>query len=43
MVVVVCLTEEKRLALFTAGAIIRDTHHRESPTRGEQGLNLRKT
>ena len=25
----------------TAGTIVRDPHHRESPTRREQGLNLR--
>ena len=27
----------------TAGTIVRDPHHRESPTRREQGLNLRRT
>ena len=32
----VWLTDEKRLALFPAGTIIRDPHHRESPTRREQ-------
>ena len=32
-----------RLALFPAGTIVRDPHHRESPTRREQGLNLRRT
>ena len=37
------LTEERRLALFPAGTIVRDPHHRESPTRREQGLNLRRT
>ena len=43
MVFVVWLTEERRLALFPAGTIVRDPHHRESPTRPEQGLNLRRT
>ena len=37
---VVWLTNEQRLVLFPAGTIIRDPHHRESPTRREQGLNL---
>ena len=37
------LTDEMRLALFPAGTIVRDPHHRESPTRREQGLNLRRT
>ena len=32
-----------RLALFPAGTIVRDPHHRESPTRREQGLSLRRT
>ena len=27
------LTNERRLALFPAGTIVRDPHHRESPTR----------
>ena len=40
---VVWLTNERRLALFPAGTIVRDLHHRESPTRREQGLNLRRT
>ena len=31
------------LTLFAAGAIVRDSHHRESPTRRKQNLNLRKT
>ena len=31
------------LALFPAGTIVRDPHHRESQTRREQGLNLRRT
>ena len=37
---VVWLTNEQRLVLFPAGTIIRDPHHRESPTCREQGLNL---
>ena len=40
---VVWLTDERRLALFPAGTIVRDPHHHESPTRREQGLNLRRT
>ena len=39
---VVWLTDERRLALFPIGTIVRDPHHRESPTRREQGLNLRR-
>ena len=39
----VWLTDESRLALFPAGAIVRDPHHRESPTRREQDLSLRRT
>ena len=35
---VVWLTDERRLALFSARTIIRDPHHRESPTHREQGL-----
>ena len=31
------LTDERRLALFPAGTTVRDPHHRESPTRREQG------
>ena len=38
----VWLTEEKRLALFQAGTIVRDPHHRESPTRHKHDLNLRR-
>ena len=37
------LTDEMPLALFPAGTIVRDPHHRESPTRREQGLNLLRT
>ena len=40
---VVWLTDERRLALFPAGTIVRDPHHREFPTRREQGLNLHRT
>ena len=40
---VVWLTDQRRLALFPAGTIVRDAHHRESPTRREQGWNLRRT
>ena len=29
-----------RSALFPAGSIVRGPHHRESPTRRQQGLNL---
>ena len=29
---VVWLTDERRLALFPAGTIVRDPHHCESPT-----------
>ena len=39
----VWLTDERCLALFRAGTIFRDPHHRESPTRREQGLNLHRT
>ena len=42
MVFVVWLTDERRLALFPAGTIVRDPHHRESPTRREQTLKLRR-
>ena len=37
------LTDERHLAIFPAGTIVRDPHHRESPTSREQGLNLRRT
>ena len=40
IVFVVWLTNERRLALFSVGAIVRDPHHHESPTRREQDLNL---
>ena len=34
--------KKRRLALFLAGTIIRDPHHRKFPTRREQDLNLRR-
>ena len=37
------LTDERHLALFPAGTIIRDSHHRKSQTRRKQGLKLRRT
>ena len=40
IVFVVWLTNERRLALFPAGIIVRDPHHRKSPTLSKQGLNL---
>ena len=43
IVFVVWLTDEIRLALFPAGTIVGDLHHRESPTHREQDLNLRRT
>ena len=43
MVFVVQLTDERGLALFPAGNIVTDPHHRESPTCREQDLNLRRT
>ena len=43
IVFVVWLTNKRCLALFPAGIIVRDPHHRESLTRRKQGLNLRRT
>ena len=40
---VVWLTDERHLALLLAGTIVRDSQHRESPTRREQDLSLRRT
>ena len=40
---VVWFTDEKHLALFSAGTIVRDPHHHESSIPREQGLNLRRT
>ena len=39
----VLLTNERQLTLFPAGTIVRDLHYRESPTRREEDLNLRRT
>ena len=39
---VVWLADERRLALFPAVAVVRDTHYRESPTRRKQDLKLRR-
>ena len=39
---VVWLTDERRLALFPVGTIVRDPHHCESLTLREQDLNLRR-
>ena len=36
----VWLTDERRLALFLAGTIVRDPHHRQSPARRKQCLSL---
>ena len=43
IVFVVWLTDERRLASFPAGTIVRDPHHCESPARREQDLNLHRT
>ena len=37
------MTDEKRLALFQAGTIVRDPHHLEIPTRREQDLKLKQS
>ena len=42
IVFVVWLIDQSCLALFPAGTIVSDLHHRESLTRREQDLNLRK-
>ena len=42
-VFLIWLTKGRRLALFSAGAIVRDPRHRGSQTRSEQDLNLRRT
>ena len=39
-VCVIWLTDERHLALFPAGPIVRDPHHRGSLTRRGQGLSL---
>ena len=38
-----CGMVDRRKALFPAGTIVRDPHHRESPTRREQDFTLRRT
>ena len=43
IVFMIWLTDERRLTLFPAGTIVRDPHHRESPTHREQDLNLCRT
>ena len=43
IVFMVWLTDERSLVLFPGETIARDPHHRESPTRREQGLNLCRT
>ena len=40
IVSVVWSTDERRLALFPARNIVRNTHHHKSPTHGEQDLSL---
>ena len=42
IVFVVWFPDERWLALFPAGTIVRDPHHHEPQTRREQGLNLRR-
>ena len=39
----VWLTDERHLALIATTTIGRDPHHHKSPTRRQQGLNLRRT
>ena len=43
IVFVVWLIDERRLALFPVGTIVRDLHHLESPTCSQQDLNLCRT
>ena len=43
IVFVVWLTNEKRLALYPAGTIVRYFHNRESSTRRKQDLSVRRT
>ena len=40
---VVWLINERSLALFPVGTIVKDPHHRESLSRREKDLNLRRT
>ena len=42
IIFVVWLTDERHLAWFPAGTIVRDSYHRKSPIRREQDLNLRR-
>ena len=39
----VWFTDERCLALFSAGTIVRDPHHLKPPTCQEQDLNLCRT
>ena len=43
MMICFCGMVDRWKALFPLGTIARDPNHRKSPTRREQGLNLRKT
>ena len=43
IVFVVWFSDERRLAVFPVGTIVRDPHHRKSSSRRKQGLNLRRT
>ena len=43
MAFVKLLTDERRLALFLAGTIVRDSQHRKSLTRRKHDLNLHET
>ena len=38
IVFVVCLTDERQLALYPAGSIARDPDHHKSPTSRKQGF-----
>ena len=39
----VWLTDERRLALFPVGTIVRDSHHPESLARRKRDLDLHRT
>ena len=39
---VVSLTNGRHVALYTAGTIVRDLHHRKFPIGCEQDLNMRR-
>ena len=43
LILILILTDERRLALFPARTIVRDPHYRESPTYRKQDLNLHRT